>query len=109
MREIANQTAQGAIARHSERRLAQQRLNRILVGGGSTSFVMIVLATLGVFPVLTAALGVASAAVAFLGWRQYKLSMRRFEAAAGEKTATPETPLGAEVSAGLTNPTPPTE
>lgn len=90
LREIANLTAKGAIERHSERKSAQKRLNRILLVGGGFAFTMIVLACLGIYPTITAALAVAATAVAFLGWRQYQLSLRRYEGALNDKPA--ETP-----------------
>lgn len=85
LREIANITAKGALDRHSEKQSAQKRLNRILLGGGGVAFLMIVLACLGFMPAITSALAVAATAVAFLGWRQYQLSLRRFDSARAEK------------------------
>jgi len=87
LREIANITAKGALDRHSEKQSAQKRLNRILLGGGGVAFLMIVLACLGFMPAVTSALAVAATAVAFLGWRQYQLSLRRFDSVRVEKTA----------------------
>ncbi len=87
LREIANITAKGALDRHSEKQSAQKRLNRILLGGGGVAFLMIVLACLGFMPAITSALAVAATAVAFLGWRQYQLSLRRFDSARTEKPA----------------------
>jgi hypothetical protein len=87
LREIANLTAKGALDRHSEKQSAQRRLNRVLLGGGGTAFVMIVLACLGIYTTVTAALAVAATAVAFLGWRQYQMSLRRFAVGAAEKAA----------------------